>query len=164
VLPPHFFGHLVAGHRQQQLDQIVGLFQIVLAGGHTHEEAAEHRLTNVHWVEFAPPAGVPETGAQDPADDRLEVAHEPGGRLFITAADPADEFVKRGVWRHQSIPLPSSRPVCAPPGRTHHDSARFFLSFLCVRRPDSIEESGAAFRCPRPGSGNDRQSHSRDPS
>jgi hypothetical protein len=36
----------------------------------------------------------PKTRAHYPADDRLEVPHEPGGRLLIAAAHPADEFVK----------------------------------------------------------------------
>ena len=63
VLTPHFFGYLVAGHGQQQLDQVVGLFQVVQAGGGAHEEDGEHRLTDVHRVELEPRAAAPEPGA-----------------------------------------------------------------------------------------------------
>src|SRR5262249_22113960 len=54
-------------------------------------------------------ARVAEPGAEHTADDRLEVPHQPGGRLVVPNADPTDEFIEGQVRRHQSIPLSPSR-------------------------------------------------------
>ena len=86
-------------------------------------------------------AGVPDTGAQDAANDRLEVPHVLGGRLLIALADPADEIVKRGVWRHRSIPLTSSRPGL-PAARSRATTSAGFLEFSVRPPADCIEESG----------------------
>ena len=103
MLPPHFFGDLVASHGQQQLDQISGLSQVKLASGDTYEKDRKHRLTNVHRIEFSTCVDIPETCADHTADDWLEVPHQPSGSLVIPVTDSADEFVKRLVWQHKFV-------------------------------------------------------------
>src|SRR4051812_4222910 len=48
------FGELVAGHADQQADQLLRLVGVEVADGGPHEEAGQHRLQDVHRVEDAP--------------------------------------------------------------------------------------------------------------
>ena len=46
-------GQLIVGHGHEQLEQLLGLVQIILPGGGPHEETAEHRLAHIHGIEKA---------------------------------------------------------------------------------------------------------------
>ena len=64
----------VVGHRHEQLEQLLGLLQVELAGHHTDEEVGEDRLANVHRVQDLTQARVGQANADVTADRRLVVA------------------------------------------------------------------------------------------
>src|SRR5207245_2532779 len=64
---------LVARHAYQQLQQLLGLVQVVLAGGSPHEEAGQDRLANVHRVEQTVQTRVVQPQPNLPPDHRLIV-------------------------------------------------------------------------------------------
>src|SRR5262249_26543191 len=51
VLLARLGGELLAGHRRQELEQLLGGLQLVLARGGPHEEAGQDRLADVDRIE-----------------------------------------------------------------------------------------------------------------
>ena len=62
--PAHLLVELVADHRHQQFDEVLGRLDLVLPAGDADEEAPHDRLADVHGIEEAPHPGVDARGVR----------------------------------------------------------------------------------------------------
>ncbi len=76
MLSPRLGDQLVAGHGGEQLQELLGSLQLVLAGGRADEEAAQHRLADVHRVEQGSQASVGQPEPNCPPDRWLVALHQ----------------------------------------------------------------------------------------
>ena len=90
-------GDLVARHRAEQGEQLLGAVQVVLAQGRADEEALEHRLAEVGRLEQAPEPGIPQPQSDLHPQGRLEAADELDGGRLVAGPDPAQELGERRV-------------------------------------------------------------------
>ena len=98
-------GQLVAGHFDQQADQLARLGQVELAGRGADEEAGQDRLAHVHRIELAAEAGVGQADADGDPHGPLVPADEFGRRVRVPAADAGDPVGERRlVVRHARTP------------------------------------------------------------
>ncbi len=102
-------GHLVAGHADEQPDELRRLVQVEVADGRPGEEAGEDRLADVHRIEDAPQGGVaePEPAADLQPDLGLVTPDELLGRPLVALADAEDEvrvLVPRRRFGHGDVP------------------------------------------------------------
>jgi len=104
VGPAGVRGQLVAGHRAQQLQQVLRRLQVELSQGGAGEEAGQHRLTDVHRVEDAAQAGVAQLHPHRPPDVRLVLPHQFLGGRRVAAADSTNEVVKEFILGHGGTP------------------------------------------------------------
>jgi len=104
VLAPHPLGHLVPSHGQQQPRQVGRFAEFVRARGRPHKKMGQYGLAQVHRVELLTLTGVSETKPQSPPDDRLEISHQPRGRVLVSRLNPTDQFSEVQVGRHGRPP------------------------------------------------------------
>ena len=100
VLLAGLVSDLVAGDAHQQLQQLLGLVQVILAGGGPDEEVGQHRLADVRRIQEAPQLRVGQADADGDADGRLVAAHQLRRRRPVPGAHPADEVAEGNVVRH----------------------------------------------------------------
>src|SRR4051812_6447225 len=95
LLPASIVAQLVAGHNQEQMQQLLRLAQGEHANANANEKVAHHRLTDIDRVHAPPQPGITEKDAHDPAQLRLKLTHQVRSGGLVAVADALEQTKKR---------------------------------------------------------------------
>src|SRR5262245_6776521 len=141
IVEPRGGGEFVAGHRDQQAEQLRQVAQVELTRGGPDKEACQHGLADVHRIEESRQPLIFEVQADFAANERFVTADELFRRSRVPGADAVDEFhecrriVGRAGLIHGGTRGPvstSGAPPCNP--RTRSASPRNCLSSRWICR------------------------------
>jgi hypothetical protein len=95
MLPVRLPGQFIPRDGGEQFEELVGIFQVVLAEGSADEEGGEHGLADIHRFDQAAEPRVAEPDPHGAADCRLVALDELRGRPLIAGTDTPDELRER---------------------------------------------------------------------
>jgi hypothetical protein len=91
-LPSEFADEFIPGHGHEEFNELLRLFQLILAEGGTDEKAGQNRLANINGVEAASEAPIAKPQSNLAADFRFVLPNQLCRRLLIASADAFDEL------------------------------------------------------------------------